>query len=60
MNVMTYQGQTEVIAIGLGPGEMLLESVIKTIQDHDIRNGVVVSVVSRTFCKIPRSLGFVF
>jgi predicted DNA-binding protein with PD1-like motif len=43
MNVMTHQGQTDVIVIGLSPGEMLLESVEKVIKEHDIKNGVVVS-----------------
>lgn len=43
MNVMTYRGQTDVIAIGLGPGEMLLESIEEAIKEHDIQNGVVVS-----------------
>jgi len=40
---MTYQGLVEVIILGLGPGEHLLESILKAIQEHDIRNGVVVS-----------------
>ncbi len=43
MNVMPYQGPVEVIVIGLGPGEMLLESIIEAIRTHDIWNGVVVS-----------------
>ena len=43
MNVMSHAGPVEVVAIGLGPGEMLLESVEQAIKEHDIRNGVVVS-----------------
>ncbi len=43
MNVMTYQGQVEIITIGLGPSEMLLESIEEAIKKHGIRNGVVVS-----------------
>jgi predicted DNA-binding protein with PD1-like motif len=43
MKVVTHVGATEVVAIGLGPGELLLESVEKAIKEHDIRNGVVVS-----------------
>lgn len=43
MNVMTHRGQTETIVIGLGPGELLLESIEEAIKEHDIENGVVVS-----------------
>ena len=43
MKVMTHKGAAEFVVIGLGPGELLLESVEKAIKEHDIRNGAVVS-----------------
>lgn len=45
MNVMSYTGPTEIVVVGLGPGEMLLESIRQAVVDGDIRNGVVVSGV---------------
>jgi predicted DNA-binding protein with PD1-like motif len=45
MNVMPYQGPVELIVVGLGPGDLLLESLVETIKQHDIRNGVVVSAI---------------
>jgi predicted DNA-binding protein with PD1-like motif len=43
MNVMRYSGQTELIAIGLQPGELLLESIQQAIKDYGIENGAVIS-----------------
>ena len=43
MNIMKGTGTSEVIVLGLQPGELLLESIIKAIDQHDIRNGMVVS-----------------
>ena len=38
-----YSGATEVIALGIAPGEMLLETVEAAVKEHDIKNGAVVS-----------------
>lgn len=38
-----YSGATEVIALGIAPGELLLETVEAAVKEHDIRNGAVVS-----------------
>ena len=43
MNIVKGKGETEVITIGIEPGEMLLESIIKAINQYNIQNGVVVS-----------------
>ncbi|MBI5118771.1 DNA-binding protein [Candidatus Poribacteria bacterium] len=43
MNVMSREGSVEVIVVGMGPGELLLESIMNAIRERDIRNGVVVS-----------------
>ncbi len=43
MNVMSSTGGTELIALGIQPGEMLLESIQAACADRDVRNGVVVS-----------------
>jgi predicted DNA-binding protein with PD1-like motif len=43
MNVVKSSGETQLVAIGLGPGELLLESIRKAIQDLNIRNGIVIS-----------------
>ena len=43
MNVMTHSGQVDVVVIGLGPGERLLEAVREAVREHDIRSGAVVS-----------------
>ena len=43
MNIIQHKGIMEVIAIGLEPGEMLLESIKEAIEEYDIQNGVVVS-----------------
>ncbi|MGB2824762.1 MAG: PPC domain-containing DNA-binding protein [Phycisphaerae bacterium] len=43
MNVMSSTAATELIALGIQPGEMLLESIQAACRDRDIRNGAVVS-----------------
>jgi predicted DNA-binding protein with PD1-like motif len=43
MEVMPYAGHTELVIIGLEPGEMLLETLQEAIELHGIRNGAVVS-----------------
>lgn len=43
MNVMPYSGRTELVTIGLEPGEMLLESIRTVIDDCHIENGAVIS-----------------
>lgn len=43
MNIITSDAPTELIALGIGPGEMLLESIRQACTDRDIRNGAVVS-----------------
>ena len=37
-----YSGATEVIALGIAPGEMLLETVEAAVKEHDIKYGAVV------------------
>ena len=46
MFTKTYTGPVEVIAVGIAPGELLLESVEAAIKEHDIQNGVVVSGIA--------------
>jgi predicted DNA-binding protein with PD1-like motif len=43
MHVIPYQGEVELITIGLGPGELLLESIQKVIKQYNIQNGIVIS-----------------
>ena len=43
MKILEHAGPTQVMVIGLEPGEMLLESVREAVARHDIRNGAVVS-----------------
>ena len=43
MNVISNTGATELIAIGIQPGEMLLETITEACRRKDIRNGAVVS-----------------
>ncbi|MFX1453032.1 MAG: PPC domain-containing DNA-binding protein [Promethearchaeota archaeon] len=43
MNIIKGKGEIEIINLGIAPGEMLLESIIKAIDEYDIQNGVVVS-----------------
>jgi predicted DNA-binding protein with PD1-like motif len=45
MNTAHYAGATEIITIGLRPGEMLLESIKEAITKHDVGSGVVISGV---------------
>ena len=43
MNVIKSDAKTELIVIGLAPGEMLLESIRKAIDENDITDGVVIA-----------------
>jgi predicted DNA-binding protein with PD1-like motif len=43
MKCIKGKGETEIITLGIEPGEMLLESIIKAIEQHDIQNGIVIS-----------------
>jgi predicted DNA-binding protein with PD1-like motif len=43
MNAMPYAGPVQLVTIGLGPGEYLLESIRAAIADSRIENGAVVS-----------------
>lgn len=43
MNIMTSTATTELIAVGIQPGEMLLESIRQACRQRDVRNGAVVS-----------------
>jgi len=43
MNVMSYTGPVQFVALGIQPGEMLLESIRDACREHGIRNGAVVS-----------------
>ena len=45
MNTITSEGPYQVVTIGLGPEEKLLESIKEAIAKHDIRNGDIVSGV---------------
>ncbi len=43
MQTMVHRGEFELLAIGIRPGEMLLETIKKALAEHDVKNGVVVS-----------------
>ncbi|MBD3243743.1 MAG: DUF296 domain-containing protein [Chitinivibrionales bacterium] len=43
MITVSASNATETIAIGIEPGEMLLESIQAACREHDIRSGMVVS-----------------
>ena len=43
-----FSGVTSVIALGIAPGEMLLETVEAAVKEHDIKNGAVVSGIGTT------------
>jgi predicted DNA-binding protein with PD1-like motif len=43
MNIISSSAGSELVVLGLGPGEMLLESIQRAVAETDIRNGVVVS-----------------
>jgi len=43
MFTASYGGPTEVVVVGIAPGEMLLEMVEAAVEEHGIRNGAVVS-----------------
>ena len=38
-----YDGSTQIVVVGIAPGEMLLETVEKAIRENDVQNGAVVS-----------------
>lgn len=38
-----FDGKTEVLVVGIAPGEMLLETIQAAIEEHGIQNGAVVS-----------------
>ncbi|MBN1430171.1 MAG: DNA-binding protein [Anaerolineae bacterium] len=50
MNIIPYKGAFELITIGLGPGEMLLEGIREAVKQYDIKNGIVISGIG-TFKK---------
>ena len=43
MEVMPFEGQTQLVIIGLQPGEMLLESIQAVVRAQGISSGAVVS-----------------
>jgi predicted DNA-binding protein with PD1-like motif len=43
MNIIPYRGEVELITIGMGPGEMLLEGIQEAVKQHDIKNGIIIS-----------------
>jgi len=43
MRTMEYSGPTQIVTIGIAPGELLLESITEALKKHDIENGVVIS-----------------
>ena len=43
MKTAGYSGPTEIVMVGIRPGEMLLETIEEAIAKHDIRTGVVIS-----------------
>ena len=42
MFTKSFDGETEVVVVGIAPGEMLLETVEVAIKENDIQNGAVV------------------
>jgi predicted DNA-binding protein with PD1-like motif len=46
MNIIPYAGPTEIFCVGLGPGELLWESIEAACREKDIRFGVVVSGIA--------------
>jgi len=43
MFTKSYGGATEIVVVGIAPGEMLLETVQAAIKEHGVQNGAVVS-----------------
>jgi len=43
MKVLSHDGATQLVVLGIRPGEMLLESIERALRDRGIENGVVVS-----------------
>jgi len=46
MNIIPYDGPTEIFCIGLGPDELLWESVEAACREKDIRFGAVISGIA--------------
>jgi predicted DNA-binding protein with PD1-like motif len=40
---MTHKGKADMVVIGLGPGELLLESIMAAAKKQNIRNGIILS-----------------
>ena len=61
MNTHITKGPFEVITVGLGPDEKLLESITEAAKKHDIKHGAVVSGVGtlkRTHLHYVNTSGF--
>jgi len=61
MNTHVSKGPFEVITVGLGPDEKLLESITSALKTHNIRHGAVVSGVGtlkRTHLHYVNTSGF--
>ena len=43
MFTISSTGPTELIAVGLAPGDLLLESIEKAVTEHDVQYGAVIS-----------------
>ncbi len=52
MEYIKAKGEVELITLGIGPGELLLESINKAISDNNIENGIVLSGIGtlKTCC----------
>ena len=48
MEYIKSKGELEIITLGIRPGEMLLESINKAIEDNEIENGIVISGIGTT------------
>jgi predicted DNA-binding protein with PD1-like motif len=46
MEIIPYEGRTEIFCIGLGPGELLWESIEAACREKDIRFGAVISGIA--------------
>ena len=43
MHVMRHAGPPDVVVIGLGPGELLLESISEAVKHEGVKSGAVIS-----------------